>query len=88
MESVATVSEHAADIGYPVEKIEEILDKLAADIQESVKGKDVEIADKVGAMRALTAYYLARKKHATPDQDEDAGDSFADFTNQMVEHTN
>jgi hypothetical protein len=60
------------------DEIEQALVTLAKDVAQTAKTVDA-FADKIDALKTLTAVYAALKKHKTDDPDEDQGDGF-DFS--------
>lgn len=60
------------------DEIEEALVALAKDVATTAKTVEA-FADKIDALKTLTAVYAALKKHKTDDPDDSHGDGF-DFS--------
>jgi hypothetical protein len=62
--------------------IEKLIVELAQSVAEEAKNAEA-FADKIDALKTLTATYQALKKHKTDDPDEDQGTGF-DFSKGLT----
>lgn len=58
------------------------LDKLAAEVAKAAQLAATPFADRLDALKVLTAFYSARKKHAKDSDDDEGGFSFDKVTEE------
>lgn len=58
------------------------LDALAAEVAKEAQAVGTPFADRLDALKVLTAFYSARKKHAKDEDEDEGGFSFDKVTEE------
>lgn len=67
-------------------EVEKILDDAARALVTAISDKEVAVAEKTNALKALTTYYSTRfKKEAPPPAPPATGPTFAGFQEELAE---